>query len=78
MEIHESCFFYKCNPKLNNLCKKADCQKSCFMTTHKEFSKDGKKYFYDKGVLSVYPEKAEGEINGQLSNYTDAHDAENE
>lgn len=45
-KMNELNFIYKCNPALNTECKKTSCQKCCFMTSHKEYSIDGKKYFY--------------------------------
>lgn len=45
----EKNFIYKCDPPKNNICKKADCQRSCFYTSHKEFSADGKRYVYWRG-----------------------------
>ena len=39
-------YIFLCNPEKNTECKKADCQRSCFFTSHKEFSKDGKNYVH--------------------------------
>lgn len=44
-------YVYKCDPELNSECKKTACQRDCFLTLHKEFSKDGKKYRYQQGEL---------------------------
>ena len=44
-------YVYKCNPELNNECNKTCCQRDCFLTLHKEYSKDGKKYRYEQGTL---------------------------
>lgn len=40
-------FVYLCDPDKHYLCKKTGCQKECFHTLHREFSKDGKKYRYN-------------------------------
>lgn len=47
---------YKCDPNKNDICSKLDCQKSCFMTTHSEFSKDGKKYIWEGNNVIEYKE----------------------
>ena len=44
-------WIYKCDPEKNNDCKKTCCQSDCFLTTHKEFSKDGKRYRFVQGEL---------------------------
>lgn len=43
--MHDLNFIYKCNPEKNKECKKTECQKSCFWTTHAEYSADNKKYY---------------------------------
>lgn len=44
-------WMYKCDPEKNSECEKTCCQSCCFLTTHKEFSKDGKRYRYVQGQL---------------------------
>ena len=44
-------YLYKCNPEKNSECEKVCCQSCCFLTTRKEYSKDGKKYRYIQGKL---------------------------
>ena len=40
---------YKCDPKKNTECKKGyACQNLCFMTTRRDFSRDGKPHRYDE------------------------------
>lgn len=46
--MHEENFLYRCDPEKNKECRKTDCQRSCFMTTHEEYSVDGKKYVWDR------------------------------
>ena len=65
--MHELNYFYKCDPVKNKECSKSDCQKSCFMTTHKEYSADGKKYYPDQNfIFKNVIEKSKGERNGQI------------
>ena len=58
--MFEKNFFYKCDPEKNNICSKTDCQRSCFMTTHKEFSADGKRYVSEGNYYKEYKEKIHG------------------
>lgn len=44
-------WFYKCDPEKNSECKKTGCQRDCFLTLHKEYSKDGKEYRFQQGKL---------------------------
>lgn len=50
-------FIYKCDPNKNDICSKTDCQRSCFMTTHLEFSSDGKRYVWEGNVVVEYKEE---------------------
>lgn len=52
--MHDKNFLYKCDPQKNNQCRKTDCQTSCFMTTHKEYSIDGKRYVWNKNALEEW------------------------
>lgn len=36
---------YLCDPEKNKECEKTLCQKECFFTIDKKFSRDGKKYY---------------------------------
>ena len=38
---------YYCDPEKNKECRKDACGKECFMTTKKEYSRDGKGYRYN-------------------------------
>lgn len=49
---------YKCDPEKNTKCRKTCCQTDCFLTTHREFSKDGKQYRFQQGEL-----RERGELN---------------
>lgn len=49
--MHDLNFIYFCEPEKNTRCNKKDCQKCCFMTSHKEFSKDGKAFYWNKNQL---------------------------
>lgn len=57
--MHDKNFIYKCDPKKNKDCRKTECQKSCFMTTHKEYSKDEKRYSWDAGGEKLIEWKGE-------------------
>lgn len=59
--MHDKNFVYKCDPNKNTECAKTDCQICCFMTTHAEFSADGKRYIWDGNHIKEY----KGERNEQ-------------
>lgn len=44
-------YVYKCDPSKHKDCKKTACQTDCFLTLHKEYSADGKRYRYEGGEL---------------------------
>jgi hypothetical protein len=54
-------WIYKCDPEKNSECRKTGCQRECFHTLHKEYSKDGKQYRFQQGEL-----RERGEINGDI------------
>ena len=44
----EQNYVFRCDPEKYKECKKTSCQRECFMTTHKEYSADGKYYRYNQ------------------------------
>ena len=52
--MNERNFLYRCDPLKNKECRKTDCQKSCFMTVHKEYSADGRKYVWNRCGLTEW------------------------
>lgn len=46
--MNEQNYVFRCDPEKYKECKKTSCQRECFMTTHKEYSADGKYYRYNQ------------------------------
>ena len=48
---------YLCDPEKNVECRQTECQELCFYTTKKEYSKDGKEYYFNGRRFIPVPEK---------------------
>lgn len=51
---------FLCDPEKNTFCKKSGCQIDCFLTTKREYSRDGFKYCYDGNSLKTYMPEEKG------------------